>query len=88
MNINQYKYKALQNKPECPTIVFAVQKERSPLTKGKLATKFPGDFGESVRQLADDYQIRLDETVSTAQHAPRRVAVALRPRLEEVLEED
>ena len=48
--------------------------------------KFPDVFGEGLGQLDGQYKIRLDETVPPVQHAPRRIAVALRPQLKDTLD--
>ena len=48
--------------------------------------KFPNVFSEGLGQLDGQYTIRLDETVPPVQHAPRRIAVALRPQLKDTLD--
>ena len=48
--------------------------------------KFPDVFGEGLGQLDGEYKIRLYENVPPVQHAPRRVAVTLRPQLKETLD--
>ena len=48
--------------------------------------KFPDVFGEGLGQLDGQYKIRLDETVPPVQHAPRRIAVALRSQLKDTLD--
>ena len=87
MNIIQYKDNDLLNKPETgSSLVYAVEDQPSPVTKEELMLKFPDVFGEGLGQLDGEYKIRLDENVPPVQHAPRRVAVALRPQLKETLD--
>lgn len=88
MNIIQYKDNDLLNKPVTGGfVVYAVDDQQSPVTKEELMSKFPKVFGESLRQLVGEYKIRLDETVPPVQHAPRRIAVALRLKLKETLDD-
>ena len=56
------------------------------ITKEQQVEKFPKVFGEGIGQLDGEYKIRLDKTVPPVQHAPRRIAVALRPKLKDALE--
>ena len=87
MNIIQYKDNDLLNKPETgSSLVYAVEDQPSPVTKEKLMLQFPDVFSEGLGQLDGEYKIRLDENVPPVQHAPRRVAVALRPQLKETLD--
>ena len=44
-------------------------------------------FREGVGRLEGEYHIRLDSQIDPVQHAPRRVPVALRDRLQEALED-
>ena len=82
MNIIQYKDNDLLNQPETrSSFVYAVEDPSSPVIKEELMLKFPDVFGEGLGQLDGEYKIRLDENVPPVQHAPRRVAVALRPQL-------
>ncbi|PFX15885.1 Retrovirus-related Pol polyprotein from transposon 17.6 [Stylophora pistillata] len=67
--------------------VFAVDAPRSPLTKEELMSKFPDVFGDSLGQLDGEYKIKLDETVPPVQHAPRRIAMAIRPKLKEAVDD-
>ena len=87
MNITQYKDNDLLNKPETGgSSVYAIEDQPSPVTKEELMLKFPDVFGEGLGQLDGQYKIRLDETVPPVQHAPRRIAVALRPQLRDTLD--
>ena len=65
--------------------VFALRTE-SPATKEQLLKKHPKVFGEGVGILQGHYHIRLDPTVEPVQHAPRRVPLALKDRLQETLD--
>ena len=86
-NIIQYKDNDLLNKPETGgSSVYAIEDQPSPVTKEELMLKFPDVFGEGLGQLDGQYKIRLDETVPPVQHAPRRIAVALRPQLKDTLD--
>ena len=87
MNIIQYKDNDLLNKPETGgSLVYAIEDQPPPVTKEELMLKFPDVFGEGLGQLDGQYAIRLDETVPPVQHAPRRIAVALRPQLKDTLD--
>ena len=87
MNIIQYKDNDLLNKPETGgSLVYAIEDQPPPVTKEELMLKFPDVFGEGLGQLDGQYTIRLDETVPPVQHAPRRIAVALRPQLKDTLD--
>ena len=86
-NIIQYKDNDLLNKPETGgSSVYAIEDQPSSVTKEELMLKFPDVFGEGLGQLDGQYKIRLDETVPPVQHAPRRIAVALRPQLKDTLD--
>ena len=88
MNIIQYKDNDLLNKPQKDNApVYALEDKPTALTKQELMAKFPKVFGEGVGQLDGIYKIRIDETVQSVQHAPRRIAVALRPKLNEALDD-
>ena len=88
MNIIQYNDNDILNKPQTDNApVYAVQDQHTALTKQELLAKFPKVFGEGIGQLDGTYRIRLDETVPPVQHAPRRIAVALRPKLREALDD-
>ena len=87
-NIIQYKDNDRIHRPSTGSAsVFAVDAPRSPVTKEELMSNFPEVFGDGLGQLDGEYQIRLDENVSPVQHAPRRIAVALRPKLKEALDD-
>lgn len=88
MGIIQYKDNDLIHRPETGSAsVFAVDAPRSPLSKEALMSKFPDVFGDGLGQLDDEYKIKLDEMIPPVQHAPRRIAVALRPKLKEALDD-
>ena len=87
MNIIQYQDNDLLNKPKTDgSLVYAIEDLSPPVTKEELMLKFPDVFGEGLGQLDGQYTIRLDETVPPVQHAPRRIAVALRPQLKDTLD--
>ena len=88
MGIIQYKDNDFIRRPETGSAsVFAVDALHSPVTKEELMSKFPEVFGDDLGQLDGEYKINLGETVSPVQHAPRRIAVVLRPRLKEALDD-
>ncbi|PFX24924.1 Uncharacterized protein K02A2.6 [Stylophora pistillata] len=88
MGVLVYQDNDHQNKPETGTApVYAVQAQDTVLSKEELVTKFPKGFTEGVGNLDGEYKIRLDPTVQPVQHAPRRVAVALQPKLKETLDD-
>ncbi|PFX11501.1 Retrovirus-related Pol polyprotein [Stylophora pistillata] len=88
MGVVVYQDNDHPNKPETGTApVYAVQAQDTVLSKEELVTKFPKVFTEGVGDLDGEYKIRLDPTVQPVQHAPRRVAVALRPKLKETLDD-
>lgn len=77
----------LLNKPETgSSLVYAIEDQPSPVTKEQLMLQFPDVFNEGLGQLDGEYKNRLDENVPPVQHAPRRVAVAVRPQLKETLD--
>ena len=87
MNIIQYKDNDQLNKPKTDgSWVYAIEDLSPPVTKEELMLKFPDVFGEGLGQLDGQYTIRLDETVPPVQHAPRCIAVALRPQLKDTLD--
>ena len=65
--------------------VFAVRDADDPLTKEQLVSRFPNVFADSIGKLDGNYHIRLDPGVDPVQHAPRRVSVALRSKLQTTL---
>lgn len=67
--------------------MYAVQTPDTVLSKDELLAKFPKVFKEGVGNLYSEYKIRLDFMVQPVQHAPRRVAVALRRKLKEMLDD-
>ena len=88
MCIIQYKDNDLIHRPETGSAsVFAVDAPHSPVTKEELMSKFPEVFADGLGQLEGEYKIKLDKTVPPVQHAPRRIAVALRPKLKEALDD-
>ena len=72
--------------------VFAVRDVDEPLTKDQFVSRFPNVFADGIGKLDGSYHIRLDPGVDPVQHAPRRVLVALRSKLQttlnEILEQD
>ena len=65
---------------------------QSVLTQEEIFVGFPSVFSDGVGQLSGEYNIRIDPNSQPVQHAPRCVAVALRPKpretLEDLVEED
>lgn len=68
-------------KPCTGANVFSAQTGSEILTKESIFNKYPKVFREAVGELAAQCKIRVDESVSPVQHAPRRVPAALRSRL-------
>ena len=88
MGILEYHDNDLLNKPETGDApVYAVKTQDAVLSKEEFVAKFPKVFSDGVGKLEGEYKIRLDPTVQPVQHAPRRVAVALRPKLKETLDD-
>lgn len=88
MGVVMYQDNDLLNKLETGTApVNAVQAQDKVLSKEELVTKFPKVFTEGVGNLDGEYKIRPDPTEQPVQHAPRWVAVALRPKLKETLDD-
>ena len=56
------------------------------MSKKSLAKQFPEVFAEVVGQLGGEYQIKIDPTVSSVQHPPRRVPVSVREQFKSELE--
>ena len=65
--------------------MYMVDDQKSPVSREELMSKFRKVFG--LGQLDGEYKIRLHETVPPVQHAPHRIAVALRPKLKETLDD-
>ena len=87
MNIIQYTENDLLNKPDVNGApIYSVETQGTPISKEELFAKFPSVFSEGVGKLDGEYRI-LDPTVQPVQQAPRRVAIALRPKLKEALED-
>ena len=59
----------------------------NPLTEEYLFQKYSQVFSEGVGLLEGEYHIRRDSQVKPVQHAPRRVAVALRDSLRATLDD-
>ena len=49
--------------------------------------KFSNVFSDGLGQLDSEHKIKLDETVPPVHHAPRRIAVALRPKVKKTLDD-
>ena len=87
MGILEYHDNDLLNKPETGDApLYAVKTQDAVLSKEEFVAKFPKVFSDGVGKL-EEYKIRLDPTVQPVQHAPRCVAVALRPKLKETLDD-
>ncbi|XP_048577104.1 uncharacterized protein K02A2.6-like [Nematostella vectensis] len=87
MNIIQYNDNDQFHKPQTDgATVFTVDpKPGAALTREEILAKFPAVFSDGVGKLDGEYTIRLDTNAQPVQHAPRRVAVALRPQLKKTL---
>ena len=59
---------------------------RSVLTCKEIVAKFPIVFSDRVGQLDEEYAIRPAPNAQPVQYPPRRVAVALRPQLQQTLD--
>lgn len=57
------------------------------MTKEQLVEWFPNVFNERASHLNGEYTVGLDPTILPVQHAPRKVAVALKPKIKETLDE-
>ena len=87
MKIVSYLDNDMMNKPNTSgSEVYTLSTDR-PLTKEKLVNKYPKVFDEGVGCLEGEYHIRLNAQVDPVQHAPRRVPVALRERLQDTLDD-
>ena len=88
MEIIQYNDNDSLNKPQTGNAaVFMVEpRPQSVLTQEEILARFPSVFSDGVGQLSGEYKIRIDPNAHPVQHVPRRVAVALRPKLRETLE--
>ena len=87
MGILVYQDNHHLNKPETGNApVYAMQTSDTVLSKDELLAKFPKVFKEGVGNLDSEYKIRFDFTVQPVRHAPRQIAVALRPKLKERLD--
>ena len=87
MNIIQYNDNDQLHKPQTDgATVYTIDPQPGhALTREEILAKFPTVFSDQVGQLDGEYTIRIDPNVQPVQHAPRRVAVALRPQLKETL---
>ena len=65
--------------------MFDVRDVDKPLTKEQLVSRFQNVFADG--KLDGNYHVRLDLSVDPVQHAPRRVPVALRSKLQTTLNE-
>ena len=87
MKIVSYLDNDMLHKPETDgSEVFTLTTSR-PWTIDTLLSKYPNVFGEGIGCLEGEYHIRLDPEAVPVQHAPRRVHVPLRERLEETLDD-
>ena len=67
-------------------MVHVAGKKYAPIAKEDFLKKYPSVFRDTVGKLSSSYKIRVDESVSPVQHAPRRVPAALRSQLKEELD--
>ena len=88
MDIIQYNDNDSLSKPQTGDgAVFMVEPSpQSVLTQEEILARFPSVFSDGVGQLSGEYKICIDPNAQPVQHAPGRVAVALRPKLRETLE--
>ena len=89
MDIIQYNDNDSLNKPQPgnAAVFMAEPRPQSVLTKEEIPARFPSVFSNGVGHLSGEYKIRIDPNAQLVQHVPRRVAVALRPKLRETLED-
>ena len=85
MKIVSYLDNDMMNKPNTDGSEVYTLSSSGPLTKDKLINKYPKVFGEGVGCLEGEYHIHLNADIDPVQHAPRRVPVALRERLQETM---
>ena len=81
------------NKPQTGNaVVYTLQNTntskltRDPITKEVLIKKYSEVFSDGVRKLAGEYHFRIDSAMEALQHAPRRVLVALKAKVQEALD--
>ena len=89
MDIIQYNDNDSLNKPQTgnAAVFMAEPWPQSVLTQEEILARFPSVFSDGVGQLSGEYKIRIHPNAQPIQHVPRRVAVALRPKLRETLED-
>ena len=63
------------------------KEDRNPLSKEELVKRFPTVFTEKTGVLAGTHRIRIDQNAQPIQHAPRRVPVATRKKVQLKLDE-
>ena len=87
MNIIKYNDNDAINKPDTGDAqVFAVEDTVSTaITKEALIAAHPQVFSDRVGRLDGEYHININPDITPAQHAPRKVPVALREKLKETL---
>lgn len=89
MNIIKYTDNDAINKPqsgEATVYKICEATDQGEMTKEGILQRFPHVFAENVGQLEGEYHVKVDASVESVQHAPRRVPVALRKRLKTELE--
>ncbi len=88
MNIVAYLDNNQMNRPNTGNSeVYTVSDKGCPTTKEQFIQKYPKVFSPGVGRLEGEYHIRVDTQFDPVQHAPRRVPVALRERLQDTLED-
>ena len=89
MNIIQYLDNDQLNRPqEFDSEVYTHDiRASSPVSADQLIKSFPCVFADGMGALAGEYHMVLDESARPVQHPPCRVAVAIRKRLRETLED-
>ena len=72
---------ALHKPPTRGAQVYAV--EGALISKTAIIEKYATVFGDGIGELESEYRIQLDDAADHIQHAPRRVPVALRDRVDQ-----
>jgi len=88
MDIIQYNDNDSLNKPHTGNAaVFMVEPSPQLVLTEEILARFPSVFSDGVGpELSGEYKMRIDSNARPVQHSPRGVAVALRPKLRETLE--
>lgn len=88
MKLIEYHDNDELNQPETQASpVYSVSKDDTQINRESLIKRFPKVFGDGVGCMEGEYHIKVDESVDPVQHAPRRVPVAIRARLQDSLDD-